>query len=158
MAEIKLKGNPVHTKGELPQVGERAPDFTLVDADLNEVSLQDFKGKKKVLNVFVSIDTPTCATSVKKFEKMDGDFVVLNISMDLPFALGRFCGAEGIQESKSLSGFRSSFGSDYGLEIVDGPLKGLFARAVIVLDEENRVLKSELAPEVTEEPSYEVGD
>ncbi len=158
MTEIKLQGNPVHTSGSLPAKGTAAPAFELVKPDLSPVSLADYRGKKKVLNVFPSLDTAVCATSVRTFnEKAAGrnGVAVLNISMDLPFAHGRFCGAEGIEDAEALSGFRSSFGADFGLDIVDGPMAGLYSRAVIVLDENDRVIYTQQVPEITDEPDYE---
>ena len=128
MATITLKGNPVHTAGQLPAVGTIATDFKLVRNNLSEVSLSDFSGKNKILNIFPSVDTGTCATSVRKFNQEAASLkntVVLNISADLPFAQARFCGAEGIQNCETLSSFRSSFGKDYGLQMTDSALAGL---------------------------------
>ncbi len=157
MSEITLKGNPIHTSGELPAHGINAPSFTLVDTGLAEKGLDDFAGKK-VLNVFPSLDTPVCANSVRRFNQeaagRDG-VTVLNISGDLPFAHGRFCSAEGIEGVVNLSSFRSTFADDYGLKIVDGPLTGLCSRAVLVLDEGNRVVYTEQVPEIAQEPDYE---
>lgn len=159
MADITLKGNPIHTNGELPAVGSSAPDFTLVNKDLANVSLADFAGKKKLLNIVPSLDTAVCATSTQKFNSaMAGksDAVALVISADLPFAMNRFCGAEGIDNVVSLSMMRSkSFAKDYGMLITDGPLEGLCARAVVVLDEDNKVLYTELVPEIAQEPDYD---
>jgi thioredoxin-dependent peroxiredoxin len=159
MAKTALQGNPVTLSGDLPAIGSTAPDFTLVDKDLGDKSLADFAGKKKLLNIVPSLDTPVCATSTKKFnEAMAGksDAVALVISADLPFAMGRFCGAEGIENVISLSMMRShDFARDYGVHIVDGPLAGITARAVVVLDANNKVLYSQLVPEITEEPDYE---
>lgn len=158
MAKITLKGNEIHTIGSLPAVGTVAPAFTLVADDLSEVTLETYAGQRKVLNIFPSIDTGVCATSVRKFNEMAsemGNTVVLNISADLPFAQKRFCGAEGIDKAKTLSTFRSSFGKDYGVEIVDGPLRGLCSRAVLVLDEHNKVLHAEQVPEIAQEPNYD---
>lgn len=158
MATITLKGNPIHTCGELPGKGATAPSFTLVGEDLGEISLGSFAGKRKVLNVFPSIDTSICALSVKTFnERAAGldDTVVLNISADLPFAQKRFCGAEGIRNAVTASCFRSGFARDYGLEIADGPLAGLCSRAVLVLDKQNRVVYTEQVPEITQEPDYD---
>jgi thiol peroxidase len=158
MASITLKGNAVNTVGNLPEVGSSAPDFKLVGADLAEKSLADYSGKKKVLNIFPSVDTPTCATSVRSFNEKaasTNNTVVLNISMDLPFAMKRFCAAEGISNVEALSGFRSSFGKDYGLEMADSGLKGLYSRVVIVLSEENQVLHAEQVVEIANEPNYE---
>ncbi len=158
MAQITLKGSAVNTSGTLPANGSQSPDFKLVRTDLSEVSLSSFPGKKKVLNVFPSIDTATCATSVRHFNKdatsLSG-VAVLNIAADLPFAMKRFCAAEGIENAEALSTFRSSFAKDFGLQITDGPLKGLCSRAVIVLDQENRVLYSEQVAEIANEPNYE---
>ena len=158
MASITLKGNPIHTCGDLPKVGSTAPDFTLVKNDLSTASLVAYAGKKKVLSVFPSVDTPVCATSVRKFNERAAalaNTVVLNISADLPFAQKRFCAAEGITGVETLSVFRSSFAKDYGLEIADGPLAGLCSRAIIVLDENNKVVYSEQVPEITQEPDYD---
>ncbi|MEE4229822.1 thiol peroxidase [Pseudomonas viridiflava] len=159
MAQVTLKGGPVQVKGELPKNGSAAPAFTLVGAGLAEVTLQEFVGKRKVLNIFPSVDTPTCATSVRKFNAQANDVanaVVLCISADLPFAQARFCGSEGLENVKNLSTFRSAdFSENYGVAIADGPLKGLTARAVVVLDENNNVLHSELVSEIAEEPNYE---
>jgi thiol peroxidase len=157
MATITLKGNPVHTSGNLPAPGTVAADFKLVKQDLSEVSLSGFAGKKKVLNIFPSIDTGTCAMSVRTFNKeaaTRANVAVLNIAMDLPFAMGRFCGAEGIKNAEALSAFRSSFAKDYGLMITDGPLSGLCSRAVVVLDENNKVLYTEQVAEIVNEPNY----
>jgi thiol peroxidase len=159
MATITLKGNPVQTSGELPGVGSAAPGFRLVNAELKDVSLHDFAGKKKVLNIFPSIDTPTCAMSVRQFNQRAAalkDTVVLCISADLPFAQKRFCGAEGLSNVVTLSLMRGhTFSRDYGLLIETGPLAGLAARAVVVLDEHNNVLYSELVKEIASEPDYD---
>ena len=159
MAQITLKGNPVNTSGELPAVGTTAKGFTLVASDLSEKSLSDYAGKKKVLNVYPSLDTPTCATSVKSFHAKladRDDVVVLNISADLPFAGKRFCAAEGIENAEVLSTFRDdSFMENYGLKIVDGPLAGLASRAVIVLDGDDKVLYTEQVGEIADEPDYD---
>jgi thiol peroxidase len=157
MAGLKFKGQPANTNGALPIKGTRAQEFQLVDKTLSNVSLETYSGKRKVLNIFPSIDTPTCAMSVRTFNKHAAamnNTVVLNISRDLPFAQGRFCAAEGIENAISLSAFRSSFARDYGLELVDTPLAGLCARAVIVLDEKNTVLHVELVGDIVEEPNY----
>jgi len=156
MATITLKGNPIRTSGELPAQGSAAPDFSLLKGDLSRASLSSFPGKK-VLNIFPSIDTPVCQTSVRKFNKIAADkgVTVLNISEDLPFAQKRFCGAEGIDKCESLSAFRTSFGKDYGVEISEGPFAGLTARAVVVLDENNKVIHAELVPEIAQEPNYD---
>ncbi|NEV62038.1 thiol peroxidase [Thiorhodococcus minor] len=159
MATTALQGNPVALSGDLPAVGSTAPDFKLVDKDLGDKTLADFAGKKKLLNIVPSLDTPVCATSTKKFnEAMAGksDAVALVISADLPFAMGRFCGAEGIDNVVSLSMMRSrNFAKDYGVLIEDGPLAGITARAVVVLDADNKVIYTQLVPEITEEPNYE---
>lgn len=156
MASVTLKGNPVQTAGELPQKGSTAPSFQLVKGDMSEVKLADFSGKK-VLNIFPSIDTPVCATSVRTFNQRAAGkpgVTVLNISADLPFAHRRFCAAEGLQNVETLSSFRSSFARDYGVQLSTGPLSGLCARAVVVLDESNRVVYTELVPEISKEPDY----
>ena len=159
MAQTALQGNPVTLAGELPAVGSTAPDFTLVDKDLGDKSLADFAGKKKLLNIVPSLDTPVCATSTKHFNaSMAGkaDAVALVISADLPFAMGRFCGAEGIDNIVALSMMRSrSFAKDYGVLIEDGPLAGITARAVVVLDADNTVVYTQLVPEITQEPDYD---
>ncbi|MNE08685.1 Thiol peroxidase [compost metagenome] len=156
---MTLKGNPVQVKGELPKVGAQAPAFSLVGAGLADVTLASLAGKRKVLNIFPSVDTPTCATSVRTFNKKAGELnntVVLCISADLPFAQARFCGAEGLENVQNLSLLRGrEFFGNYGVEIADGPLAGLTARAVVVLDENDKVLHSELVGEIAEEPNYE---
>ncbi|MBI5638331.1 MAG: thiol peroxidase [Nitrospinae bacterium] len=158
MAKITLKGNPINTAGNLPSIGAAAPGFKLVKTDLSEVTLASYAGKKKVLNIFPSLDTPVCATSVRRFNqdaaKMPNT-VVLNISADLPFAHKRFCAAEGINNVENLSTFRSGFADDYKVKIVDGPLAGVCSRAVIVLDEHDKVKYVEQVPEITQEPNYE---
>ena len=158
MAKITLKGNPVNTTGELPKVGTTAPEFKLTKLDLSDAGLGSFAGKKKVLNIFPSVDTGTCALSVKHFNKDAANVkntVVINISADLPFAQKRFCGAEGITNAETLSSFRSTFAKDYGLELQDGPLAGLCSRAVIVLDENNKVLYTEQVADIVNEPNYD---
>lgn len=158
MASITFKGTPIKTIGELPQKGSRAPNFSLVANDLSEVTLESFGRKKKILNIIPSLDTGVCRTSANTFnEKIArrSNLVVINISMDLPFAQGRFCKVEDIDNSEALSAFRSSFPKDYGVEIMDGPLKGLCARAVIVLDENNNVVYTEQVPEIGQEPNYD---
>lgn len=158
MATITLKGNPIHTTGELPKKGSSAPDFKLTKMDLSDVTLSHYAGKKKVLNIFPSVDTGTCAMSVRHFNKDAANIkntVILNISADLPFAQSRFCGAEGITSAETVSTFRSSFAKDYGLQIQDSGLAGLCSRAVIVLDEQNKVLYTEQVTETINEPNYE---
>jgi len=158
MATITLQGTPIHTVGELSEVGSKAPGFQLVHSkSLETVTLDSFDGKRKVLNIFVSLDTSTCAMSVRQFnEKAAGleDTVVLNISRDLPFAQQRFCGAEGIENAVTLSTFRSTFELDYNLLMADGPLQGLASRVVMVLDRDNTVLYTQQVPEVSHEPDY----
>lgn len=158
MAAITLKGNPCNTVGDLPSVGASAPSFTLVGNDLGEKSLSDFAGKKVILSLMPSFDTPVCATSVRKFNEQAAslpDTAVVNVSMDLPFAQKRFCTSEGIEGVTSLSAFRSSFGQDYGIAIADGPLAGLLGRAIIVLDSDGKVVYTELVPEIAQEPNYD---
>ena len=159
MANITLHGTPITTNGELPAVGSQAPDFHLVDGDLNDVKLATYAGKKKLLNIVPSLDTPTCAISTRKFNefaKQRDDVVMLVISADLPFAQKRFCGAEGVDNVLPLSLMRTrAFAKDYGVLIENGPLAGITARAVVVLDEDNRVLHAELVPEIGEEPNYD---
>jgi thioredoxin-dependent peroxiredoxin len=159
MAQITLGGNPINTYGSLPKVGSKAPNFNLVQNDLSTTSLSDFTGKKLVLNIFPSIDTAVCATSVRTFNEKAASLSntkVLCISRDLPFAQKRFCGAEGIENVVNLSDFQTgSFGKDYGLEIVDGALKGLHSRAVVVIDENGTVAYAEQVPEIANEPNYE---
>lgn len=158
MARITFKGQPAHTAGELPSVGSTAHTFTLVRSDLSEVQLETFAGKYKVLNIFPSIDTGTCAASVRRFNQEAASLkntVVLNISADLPFAQNRFCGAEGIKNCETLSSFRSDFGTKWGLNLTDTPLKGLLSRAVVVLSPDNKVLHTEQVAEIAQEPNYE---
>jgi thiol peroxidase len=159
MAQTALQGNPVNLSGDLPAVGSPAPDFKLVDKDLADKSLADFAGKTKLLNIVPSLDTPVCATSTKRFnEAMAGkeNAVALVISADLPFAMGRFCGAEGIENVVALSMMRSrNFAKNYGVLIEDGPLAGITARAVVVIDADDRVLYTQLVPEITQEPDYD---
>ena len=159
MAEITLKGNKIHTYGTLPAVGSKAPDFLLTKTDLADVSLKDFAGKRIVLNIFPSIDTGVCAASVRRFnEEVQTlhDTVVLCASIDLPFAHSRFCGAEGLESVISVSELRKrQFGEDYGVRIIDGPLAGLFSRAVVVVDEKGVVKYTEQVPEIAQEPNYE---
>ncbi|NML56456.1 thiol peroxidase [Chryseobacterium cheonjiense] len=155
---ITLKGNEVHTIGKLPEVGSKIRDFALVDSGLQVKTLENFDGKKKVFNIFPSIDTPTCASSARKFNEEASaleDTVVINVSRDLPFALGRFCAAEGLNNVETLSDFRSSFGDDYEVTITDSPMKGLLSRAVIVTDADNKVVYTEQVSEIADEPNYE---
>ncbi len=158
MAQITFKGNPIHTSGELPAQGSAAPDFTLVKQDLSETVLSDYKGKRLVLNIFPSIDTGVCAISVRKFNEKAAvlkNTVVLCVSLDLPFAQSRFCGAEGIKNVVTASAFRSAFGDHYGVTIADGPLAGLLSRAVVVIDEKGKVIYTEQVPEIAQEPNYD---
>ena len=159
MATITLKGNSIHTNGELPGKGAAAPDFKLTGADLGDKSLGDYAGKRKVLNIFPSVDTPTCAMSVRQFNQRASslkDTVVLCISADLPFAQKRFCAAEGLSNVVTLSMMRDRhFAKDYGVLLQDGPLAGLTARAVVVTDASNKVLHTELVSEIANEPDYE---
>ena len=159
MATITFKGNPIQTSGHLPAKGAQAPDFKLAKTDLSDAGLKDFAGKKKILNIVPSLDTGVCATSAKKFNEAVsalGSVVLLNVSADLPFAAGRFCESNSLKNVVALSTFRSpDFAKAYGVGIVDGPLAGLTARAVVVLDAQNRVLHAELVPEIAQEPNYE---
>jgi thiol peroxidase len=160
MATITLKGNEIHTNGELPAPGSQAPDFKLVDADLGDKSLADYAGQKKLLNIVPSLDTPVCATSTKKFNEAAAagrdNVVMLVISADLPFAMGRFCGVEDIDKVLPLSMMRSrNFAKDYGVLIEDGPLAGITARAIVILDESDKVVYTELVPEIGQEPDYD---
>ncbi len=160
MAKITLKGNPIHTIGELPDIGTQAPDFKLTATDLSTKTLSDFEGSKLVLNIFPSLDTPTCAASVRRFNELATKLKntkVLAISKDLPFAHARFCTSEGIENVIDLSGFKctSSFGKDYGIEIIDGPLAELFSRAVIIIDENGKIVYTQQVPEIVDEPKYE---
>ncbi|MDO5509790.1 MAG: thiol peroxidase [Weeksellaceae bacterium] len=159
MADIQFKGDPVKTSGQLPAKASKATDFELVSTDLSTKSLKDFEGKRVIMNIFPSLDTGVCATSVREFNKRAAaldNTVVLNISRDLPFAQKRFCGAEGIDNVEMLSDFRGGkFGGDYGLDMTDGPLEGLLSRSVIVLDEDHNVVYSEQVPEITQEPDYD---
>lgn len=158
MATVTLKGNAFRTTGDLPNPGATAPDFKLAKSDLSDATLATYAGQRKVLNVFPSVDTPTCAASVRRFNMAAGDLpnvAVLCISADLPFAQARFCGAEGLKNVQTLSTFRSAFAKQYGLEFADGPLAGLCSRAVIVLDENNKVLHAEQVAETAHEPNYD---
>ena len=159
MATVHLQGNPMQLAGELPVVGSMAPDFTLVGTDLGEVKLNDFNGKRLVLNIFPSLDTPVCAASVRRFNKEAAGYpntAVLCVSMDLPFADARFCAANDIENVKVASAYRSDFGDKYGVKITDGPMAGLLARALVVIDTDGRVLATSLCPEITEEPDYDI--
>lgn len=159
MAHIRVKGNPVDTIGDLPAIGSQAPDFTLVKTDLSEVRLRDFAGRRLVLNIFPSVDTPTCAMSVRKFNEQASNTrntVVLCVSADLPFAMSRFCAAEGIHNVITGSVFRSpEFGRDYGVLMTSGPLAGLLSRVVVVLDENGKVIYTQQVSEIADEPDYE---
>ncbi len=158
MATITLKGNEIHTYGDLPEKGFNVKEFALVNEKLEIKTLADYAGKKKIFNIFPSIDTGVCAASARKFNESASALVntiVINVSKDLPFALGRFCAAEGIDNVETLSDFRGSFGTDYGVIITDGPMKGLLSRAVIVTDESGKVVYTEQVPEITTEPNYE---
>lgn len=158
MAKITLKGNEVNTIGDLPAVGSDAPEFAMVKGDLSRTKLSDFTGKL-VLNIFPSVDTNTCATSVRKFNELASSIegtTVLCISKDLPFAQSRFCGAEGIEKVVMLSDYVDGiFGKEYGLRIIDGPLEGLDARAIVVLDDDKKILHTELVSEIADEPNYD---
>ncbi|MDE5880619.1 MAG: thiol peroxidase [Muribaculaceae bacterium] len=161
METVFLQGSPMHTSGELPKVGTDAPYFALVGKDLSELNLHDFKGKRVVLNIFPSVDTDVCAASVRRFNKDAASLpntVVLCVSEDLPFAGARFCAANDIENVYTASGFRSDFGKEYGVELVDGPLRGLYARALVVIDENGKVLGTSLCQEITEEPDYKFAE
>ncbi len=159
MAKITLKGNPVNTSGELPVKGSKAPGFRLVKSDLGELTLEELKGKKVILNISPSLDTGICATALRKFNQMAAGMnntVVLAITKDLPFAMGRFCSTEGITSVTTLSGFRDhSFGKEYGIEIIDGGFAGLYARSIVVIDEKGIVKYTQLVPEIAQEPDYD---
>lgn len=159
MATITLHDNEIHTSGDLPRVGSKAPDFTLTNGDLNDVSLGEWVGKKKLLSIFPSVDTPVCALSTRKFNdyaREHPDTVMLMISADLPFAQKRFCGADDLENVVALSTMRSpEFDTNFGVLIEDGPLAGLCARAVLVLDENDTVVHAELVPEIGNEPNYD---
>jgi thiol peroxidase len=159
MSEVTLRGNTFHTAGDLPSVGSKAPEFTVTKRDLSALSSADLAGKKVVLNIFPSIDTGVCATSVRTFNSRAaeaGDALVLNVSADLPFAQARFCGAEGIENVEVGSVFRNpEFGESFGVRLTDGPMAGLMARSVVVLDESGTVLHSQLVPEISSEPDYD---
>lgn len=159
MASITLNGSPFHTIGDLPQIGDQAPSFSLIKTDLSETTLADFKGSRLVLNIFPSIDTSTCASSVRAFNQKAAaldNTKVLCISRDLPFAQARFCGAENLDNVITLSDFDSgNFGRDYGLTIADGPLKGLHSRVIVVVDQNGTVIYTEQIVEIADEPNYE---
>ena len=158
MANITLKGSPIETSGTLPAVGSTARDFTVTSPNLEDFTLASLGTQKKVLNIFPSIDTGVCAASVRRFNELAAalpDTRVVCVSADLPFALGRFCGAEGIDNVTAASTFRSSFGADYGVTMADGPLRGLLARSVVVLDAAGSVIYTELVPEIAQEPDYD---
>ncbi|MBF0621283.1 MAG: thiol peroxidase [Magnetococcales bacterium] len=159
MAQITLKGNAINTCGTLPAVGSAAADFSLTNTDLADVSLASFSGKRIVLNIFPSVDTPVCAASVRRFNEALSSLentVVLCVSLDLPFAHKRFCGAEGLEDVMSVSEMRArGFGEDYGVRIVDGPLAGLLSRAVVIVDENGKVAYTQQVPEIVEEPDYD---
>ena len=155
---VTLGGNPVSTSGKLPQKGATAPAFTLTTGALQEISNKDLRGKRVILNIFPSIDTPTCATSTRTFNSLAASLnntEVYCVSADLPFAQGRFCGSEGLENVKTASSFRSNFGTAFGVSLTNGVLKGILARAVVVLDENGKVLHSELVSEIANEPNYE---
>jgi thiol peroxidase len=158
MAKITLRGNPIHTSGELPKIGEKAPDFVLTGSDLKDVTLASYAGKKKILNIVPSLDTPVCATSTRHFNQDAGQLantVVLVISADLPFAQKRFCTTEGLANVVALSELRTrEFGGAYGARITDGPMAGLLSRAVVVIDEHDKVVYTEQVPEIAQEPDY----
>ncbi len=158
MATTSLRGNPVHTVGELPSVGDKAPAYTLTGGDLTDVASDGFSGSRVVLNIFPSLDTPTCAASVRRFNELATSFdntVVVCASADLPFAMRRFCGVEGIENVVTGSSFRSSFGTDLGVTMADGPMRGLLARSVVVVDTDGSVLHTELVPDIGSEPDYD---
>ncbi|MGP9724538.1 thiol peroxidase [Corynebacterium sp. AOP40-9SA-29] len=158
MADTAFQGTPAHTVGDLPAVGEQAPNFTTVSAELKDVNGDSLRGKRVVLNIFPSVDTGVCAASEREFNKRASGLentAVVSVSKDLPFALGRFCAAEGIENVEATSAFRSSFGEDFGVTLTDSPLAGLLGRAVLVLDAEGTVLHSQLVPEITTEPDYD---
>lgn len=158
MDTVKFAGNPVNIQGKLPLAGEMAPDFTLTAQDLSDIKLSDFKGSRLILSIFPSLDTDVCAASVRHFSVEASQFPetkILNVSMDLPFAAKRFCSVNGIENVATGSGFRSDFGKVYGFEILDGPLRGLYARGLVVIDRDGRVLGTSLCDEITNEPDYE---
>ena len=158
MSTITFKGTPINTIGNLPEVGKNAQEFTMVAGNISEKNLADYTGKRVVLNIFPSIDTGICAASARKFNEEASaldNTVVINVSRDLPFALSRFCAAEGLKNVETLSDFRGNFGEDYGVTITDSAFKGLLSRAVVVLDEKSKVIYTEQVPEIGQEPNYE---
>lgn len=161
METVTFQGTPMHTVGDLPKAGDNAPAFTLTAQNLSDIKLDDFKGKRVILNIFPSLDTDVCAASVRRFNtdasKLENT-EVLCVSMDLPFAASRFCVANGIDHVATASGFRSDFGKTYGVELADGPLRGLYARALVVIDTDGKVLGTSLCKEITEEPDYKFAE
>lgn len=158
MSDITLKGNTIHTVGQLPEVGTQVKNFRLVNDKLEVKTIEDYQGKKIIFNIFPSIDTGVCAASARKFNEEATSLentVVVNVSKDLPFALGRFCAAEGLNNVDTLSDFRGTFGEDYGVTITDSPMQGLLSRAIVVADESGKVIYTEQVPEITQEPDYE---
>jgi thiol peroxidase len=158
MATTSLRGTPVHTVGDLPTVGDKAPAYTLTGGDLTDVASDSFSGSRVVLNIFPSLDTATCAASVRRFNELAAaleNTVVVCVSVDLPFAMRRFCGVEGIENLVTGSAFRSSFGTDFGVTLSDGPMRGLLARSVVVVDTDGTVLHTELVPSIGTEPDYD---
>ncbi|WOC51227.1 lipid hydroperoxide peroxidase [Bergeyella porcorum] len=158
MSDITLKGNTIHTVGQLPEVGTQVKNFRLVNDKLEVKTLEDYQGKKVIFNIFPSIDTGVCAASARKFNEEATSLentIVVNVSKDLPFALGRFCAAEGLNNVDTLSDFRGTFGEDYGVTITDSPMQGLLSRAIVVADESGKVIYTEQVPEITQEPDYE---
>ncbi|OLP00261.1 lipid hydroperoxide peroxidase [Mycolicibacterium porcinum] len=157
MAQITFKGNPINTVGDLPAVGSPAPSFSVTGTDLGAVTSDQFAGKSVLLNIFPSVDTGICAASVRTFNERAAaaGATVLCVSKDLPFALSRFCGAEGIENVVTASAFRDSFGEDYGITMADGPMAGLLGRAVVVIGADGKVAYTELVPEIVQEPNYD---
>ncbi|KIA83721.1 peroxidase [Kaistella solincola] len=158
MADITLHDSPVHTVGNLPEVGSTIKNFRLINGELKEKTSEDYSGKRKIFNIFPSIDTGVCAEAARKFNEAAADLentVVINVSKDLPFALNRFCAAEGLDNVESLSDFRGTFGDDYGVTMEDSPMQGLLSRAVIVADEDGKVIYTEQVAEIAQEPNYE---
>lgn len=158
MACISFQGKPINTCGQLPEIGVKAPDFLLVNSKLKNVNLSSYKGKRKVLNIVPSLDTPTCAASARKFNEKAArlqNTVVLLVSADLPFAQCRFCETEQLKDVMALSGFRSNFAEEYGVKLMDGMLAGLMARAIVIIDEQDKVIYTELVQELANEPNYE---